>query len=170
MKKVVLLFLALFTVAQMSFAAININTANQEQLESLNGIGPTKAKAIIEYRNKNGRFKSLGDLDQVKGIGEGTLNKIRTQISLTGGSDSALNATRKDDGRRRITREPYSYPPPPASEARPIRPMSSTSVMPHPVVTSPQMMGSAPPSVIPAMKPAWADKPKVKLSEPKKSP
>ena len=170
MKKVVLLFMALFAVVQMAFAAININTATQEQLESLNGIGPTKAKAIIEYRNQNGRFKSLSELDQVKGIGEGTLNKIRTQVSFIGASDSALNASRKDDGRRRETREPFSYPRPPASEARPMRPMSSTSVMPQPVVTSPPTVRSAPPSVIPAMKPAWTDKPKVKLSEPKKSP
>jgi len=61
---------------------ININTASWEQLEGLPGIGPTKAKAIIEYRRKNGNFGSKRDIMKVKGIGEKTYEKIKNLIEV----------------------------------------------------------------------------------------
>ena len=48
---------------------VNINTATQSQLEELPGIGSSKAKAIIEYREKNGKFETIEDLQKVEGIG-----------------------------------------------------------------------------------------------------
>lgn len=56
---------------------ININTATAAELESLPGIGPAKAQAIIDYRKKYGRFGSVEELINVSGIGEKTLDKIR---------------------------------------------------------------------------------------------
>ena len=61
-------------------AATNINTASQTELESLQGIGPAKAKAIIEYREKNGSFASVDDLQKVAGIGSATIKQLRDEI------------------------------------------------------------------------------------------
>ncbi|MGQ9541696.1 MAG: helix-hairpin-helix domain-containing protein [Armatimonadota bacterium] len=56
---------------------INLNTATAEQLESLPGIGPVTARAIIEYRKQNGGFRSIEELLEVHGIGEKRLEQIR---------------------------------------------------------------------------------------------
>lgn len=61
---------------------VNINTADEAALMTLNGIGESKAKAIIEYRQKNGSFTSVEDLAKVKGIGEKTLAQLRDQITV----------------------------------------------------------------------------------------
>ena len=56
---------------------ININTADAEQMESLPGIGSVTARAIIEYRKRNGGFRSVEELLEVRGIGEKRLEQIR---------------------------------------------------------------------------------------------
>ena len=84
MKKILSLLVVLALFALNAIAAVNINTANQAQLESLNGIGPVKAKAIIDYRAKNGPFKTVEDLEKVDGIGPGTLDKIKADVSVSG--------------------------------------------------------------------------------------
>ena len=61
---------------------ININLASQKELETLTGIGPSKAQAIIEYREKYGGFKTIEELTNVSGIGEATLEKIRDKITI----------------------------------------------------------------------------------------
>ncbi|GAA0069898.1 hypothetical protein UT300003_14210 [Clostridium sardiniense] len=61
---------------------ININTADESDLVKINGIGPSKAKAIISYREENGNFKSIEDIKNVSGIGEGTFLKIKDSISV----------------------------------------------------------------------------------------
>ena len=61
---------------------VNINTATAEQLTTLDGIGESKANAIIQYREQHGDFESIDDLLNVKGIGEKTLNNIRQNITL----------------------------------------------------------------------------------------
>jgi len=59
---------------------VNINTATIEQLKTLNGIGDSKAKSIIEYREQSGGFKSIEDIKNVTGIGEKMFEKIKEQI------------------------------------------------------------------------------------------
>lgn len=76
--------LAAFVYIGAAFAAVNVNTASQAELEVLNGIGPAKAKAILDYRQKNGPFKSVDDLKKVNGIGDKTLESIRKDVSLSG--------------------------------------------------------------------------------------
>lgn len=61
---------------------IRINHATQEEIEQLSGIGPSKAKAIIEYREEHGTFQSVEDLLHVSGIGEKTLENIRDEIQI----------------------------------------------------------------------------------------
>lgn len=61
---------------------ININTCSYEDLLSLNGIGPVKAQAIIEYRTLNGGFSSIEEITNVSGIGEKTFESIRGFITV----------------------------------------------------------------------------------------
>jgi comEA protein len=61
---------------------VNINTAGLMEIEALPNIGMSKAKDILEYRDKNGPFRSLDDLTKIKGIGEKTLEKIKPFITL----------------------------------------------------------------------------------------
>lgn len=62
---------------------VNLNTATVEVLaESLEGIGASKAQAIVDYREANGSFKTVDDLANVKGIGAATLEKNRKTIVL----------------------------------------------------------------------------------------
>ncbi|MEW5966196.1 MAG: helix-hairpin-helix domain-containing protein [Pseudomonadota bacterium] len=64
------------------FAAVNINTATQSELEAVKGLGPAKAKAIIAHREQNGAFKSIDELDNVKGFGKATVDKLRDELSV----------------------------------------------------------------------------------------
>ena len=61
---------------------ININTASLEQLQTLNGIGESKAKSIVEYRTTNGNFKSIEEIKNVSGISESLYEKIKDSISI----------------------------------------------------------------------------------------
>lgn len=61
---------------------VNINTATLKELITLNGIGESKAQAILEYRTKNGNFKTLEDLKKVSGIGEAAYEKIKDNICI----------------------------------------------------------------------------------------
>ena len=70
------------TAAKPVSGKININTATSAELDTLPGIGPAKAKAIIDYRNSKGGFKSINELDNVSGIGKATIDKFRDQITI----------------------------------------------------------------------------------------
>lgn len=63
-------------------AAVNINTATQSELEAVKGLGPAKAKAIIAYREAHGNFKNLGELDNVKGFGGASIEKLKGELSV----------------------------------------------------------------------------------------
>ncbi len=68
--------------AASQHAVININTATEAQLVKLPGIGPKKAKRIVETRKRLGGFKRIEDIMKVKGIGEKTFQRIRKLITV----------------------------------------------------------------------------------------
>jgi len=70
------------TKEESSSKYININTADEATLDSLPGIGASKAKNIIAYRESNGGFKSVEELMQIEGIKEGVYNKIKDMITV----------------------------------------------------------------------------------------
>jgi competence protein ComEA len=72
----------LFLFFSLALSAININKANSAQLQTLNGIGPTKAQEILKYRKSHGGFKSVDELVNVKGIGPKTVQKLKSQVSV----------------------------------------------------------------------------------------
>lgn len=76
----------------ISFATpVNINIADAQKISnSLSGIGLKKAQAVVDYRTKNGEFKTLDDLNKVSGIGDKTIEKIKADILF---SDSPQQTT-----------------------------------------------------------------------------
>ena len=82
---------AIFAAAFMNSAAfaglVNMNTASAAALaHHLSGVGVKKAQAIIDYRKANGKFQSIDDITEVKGIGAGLLRKNRKNLSLSKGA------------------------------------------------------------------------------------
>lgn len=82
------LFLALPQV--VSAALININTADAVILDTLPGIGPSKAAAIVDYRSKHGLFTTVEDIQKVSGIGAVTFSKLKPYITV--GATSTTSA------------------------------------------------------------------------------
>jgi competence protein ComEA len=65
-------------------APVDINSASQEALESLPGIGPVLAQRIMEYRQANGPFATVEDLQQVDGVGVDTFEKLKDLVTVGG--------------------------------------------------------------------------------------
>lgn len=82
MKKLLIAIAVSLMFTLPAWAAVDLNTASQAELETVKGIGPTKAKAIIDYRKKNGNFKSVDDLDNVPGFGKASVDKVRKEITV----------------------------------------------------------------------------------------
>ena len=90
MKKLFLILVACFAFASAAFAGqVNLNSANESELDTLKGVGPVKAKAIVDYRAKNGPFKSVDDLEKVPGFGKKTVDKLRADLTVNGGAAPA---------------------------------------------------------------------------------
>ena len=68
--------------AQTQDVLVDINTATEEQLQALPGIGPVLARRILEYRQEKGPFTAAEELLEVDGIGQATLDKLREHITL----------------------------------------------------------------------------------------
>lgn len=69
-------------VAEKKVNLINLNTADVKALTSLPGIGKTKAKRIIDYREQHGQFQSIEQLANVKGLGKQSIAKLKQHITL----------------------------------------------------------------------------------------
>jgi competence protein ComEA len=81
--KIVILAAMLSLSLSLSAAqAVNINTASKAELMSVRGIGEKRAEAIIAYRDKNGPFKSVEDLESVQGIGPAILKDNRESLTV----------------------------------------------------------------------------------------
>jgi len=75
-------------------ATININTASVKELDALPGIGAKTAALIVEYRQKNGPFKKIEELMNVRGVGEKSFLKLKPQLTVTTAAATASKAER----------------------------------------------------------------------------
>jgi len=109
--------------AGLACAQININTASQEELDGLKGIGEARAEAIIKYRSENGPFKSVNDLKNIPNFPDTLVGKLRRQITVGGGHVPAAEASKPKTQPVRPSSNPVS------DVARPLAPaMPSKSV------------------------------------------
>lgn len=70
------------STTQNKSGKVNINTAGESELDTLKGVGPSTAKAIIEHRSQKGPFKSIEEIKNVKGIGDAKYNSIKDNITV----------------------------------------------------------------------------------------
>ena len=97
MRFVIASIAGLFLLSSYAIAQVEVNSADQTALESVRGLGPSKAKAILEERKKNGPFKDANDLHtRVKGIGEKTVERMM-QNGLTINNKASASAGTKTD-------------------------------------------------------------------------
>ena len=105
LKKCVLVMAAAlsFMMAQSVFAAVEINTADQAQLDTITGIGPATSRAILEERKKNGNFKDWADLEQrVRGIGERNSVMLSAAGLVVNGQPRAISAEDSGSGKKAV--------------------------------------------------------------------
>ena len=91
MKKLLALMVLFSTNAFAS--PVNINTADAQKIaDSLSGFGLKKAQAIVDYRTKNGEFKTLDDLNKVSGIGDKTIEKIKLDVLFSDATEPVASS------------------------------------------------------------------------------
>lgn len=98
--KYFIIFMMCFT--SFLFAGVDINNATEKELTALPGIGASKAKAIIEYRELEGPFASVDDLLNVPGFSEKLVEQIRGEVEISGGSSTkeTVKETSKDSSKK----------------------------------------------------------------------
>src|SRR5512144_3321465 len=112
MKKLILTLIMCLALAGTAAAVVNVNTATKEELTTIKGIGDTRAQDIIDYRKKNGDFKSVDELEKVKGIGPGTMKQIRANVTVSGDtvvpkqSEPAKTATKDEKSKAADAKAP----------------------------------------------------------------
>lgn len=114
MKKLILAVAICFALSGVALAVVNINTATKEELTSLKGVGEKRAQEIIDYRKKNGNFKSVDELEKVPGIGPGLMKQIRSEVTVTG--KTAIAAESKSKGT-----EPAKAKPAETKKSEPVK-------------------------------------------------
>lgn len=77
----------------ITYAAVDLNAASREELETVKGIGPIKAGAVVEYRRHNGPYRKVDDLKETKGFGDKSVDKMRHEVAVS--SDPADKAKKK---------------------------------------------------------------------------
>ena len=133
LKKLLMLFIALgLSLSAALASAVEVNTADQASLESVKGIGPAHAKAIIDERTKNGPFRNVDDLvNRVKGIGPKSVQNLEAAgLTINGSSSPPSGRTTKGGksakGMAAATPAPAANPTPAAaSEGKATRPKRS---------------------------------------------
>lgn len=135
------LAMAALLCSGLALAKVNVNTATLEELDTLYGIGETRAQAIIDYRQQNGLFKSLRDLKKVPGLHENVVDGLKGKVSFSGPTkiDAADGAATKAGDKKNAPGksarpERASAPAPtrhdtaPAGPAKPAQPGKSAAV------------------------------------------
>ncbi len=140
-KKFLLAITGWLLIAGLAIAQVNINSASKEELDGLKGIGPAKAQAIVDYRRKNGPFKTVDDLENVPGIGPATLKDIRGSVMVSGAprpTPAAQPASPKVQPHLAATQTPARPAMPAAAKpATPTTPATPAAVPAHPAQAAP---------------------------------
>ena len=92
-----------------STGVVNVNTATAEELQRLPGVGEVRAGAILAIRKERGGFKSIDELEEVRGIGPAMLGKMRPHVTLKGKTtvfDSATATTKAPNRKGKSTNAP----------------------------------------------------------------
>jgi len=82
MKKL-LLTLSVLLFSGSLYAAVDLNTASVEELQAVKGVGASKAEAIVQHRKQHGPFKRVEELDDVKGFGKKTVERLRSEFTVS---------------------------------------------------------------------------------------
>jgi competence protein ComEA len=95
MKKLLLSLFVSLAFSGITYAAVDLNTATKAELEAVAGIGPAKADAIVQHRKLNGPFKKVEDLKDVKGFGDKSVDKLRSELTVSSAAQPAAKTARK---------------------------------------------------------------------------
>lgn len=165
--RILTLALALL-IGGSAFARVNVNEASLEELDSLPGIGAARAQAIIDYRQKNGPFKSMRDLKKVPELSDRVVDGLKGKVSYSGATklDAVAGDAAQPRGERRESPKPrpearpapaapksLALPPPaaqPVETSRPAAPaapaMPGKPAGPAPVAVTPEVARPAVPA------------------------